>query len=140
MEDRSVVLLDGGHPIDKVYHTQHQVLRSGFVWVLPGDRLQDCRESRRAASGAVLYRGGGAGKAGKFLTSKGIVHGGARPTVRKHGMDRYQNRARLGASPGGLAASSRNPPSGKTAQDQERSVVLHYICAHVPGGSYSFTV
>jgi len=50
MEDRSVVLLDGGHPIDKVYHTQHQVLRSGFVWVLPGDRLQDCRESRRAAS------------------------------------------------------------------------------------------
>ena len=40
---------------------------------------------------AVLYRGGGVGKAGKALKTKGTVQGGARPTVRKHGMDRHRN-------------------------------------------------
>ena len=43
--------------------------------------------------GGVVYRGGGAGKAGNALKVKWIVQGGACLNGRKHGMDRYQNRA-----------------------------------------------
>ena len=43
--------------------------------------------------GAVLYRGGGGGKARNALMTKGIVQGGGSPTVRKHGMDGPRNLA-----------------------------------------------
>ncbi len=64
--------------------------------------------------GAVLYRGGGVGKGGKVLKTMGITQGGARPTVRKHGMDGHQN----------LAAARDQP----RLLDQVRGVIrrLHY--------------
>ncbi len=63
---------------------------------------------------AVLYRGGGVGKGGKVLKTMGIAQGGARPTVRKHGMDGHQN----------LAAARDQP----RLLDQVRGVIrrLHY--------------
>jgi hypothetical protein len=42
---------------------------------------------------------GAAGEAGKALKVRGIIQGGACLTVRKHGMDRYQNRALAWAQP-----------------------------------------
>jgi hypothetical protein len=63
---------------------------------------------------AVLYHGGGGSKAGKALKTKGIIRGGARPTVRKHGMYGHQN----------LAAARDQP----RLLDQVRGVIrrLHY--------------
>jgi hypothetical protein len=49
--------------------------------------------------GAVLYRGGKGGEAGKTLKAKGIVQGGARPTVGKHGMERPEDPAPTRSQP-----------------------------------------
>ena len=50
--------------------------------------------------GAVLSRGGGGGEARKALTDAGDCTRGARPTVRKHGMDMPQNPAPGRSQPG----------------------------------------
>ena len=47
----------------------------------------------QAASAPYYIAAGGVGEADKALKTKGIVQGGARPTVGKHGMDRHEDPA-----------------------------------------------
>ena len=55
---------------------------------------------RRAASAPYYIAAGASARLRKALTKKGIVQGGARPTVRKHGMDRHEDPAPTRSQPG----------------------------------------
>ena len=113
MGGRSLVLQDGGRLTGKCSIRRIKDLAPASSRSCPGIGCGTVGvEAGRV--GAVLYRGGGVGEAGKALKTKGIVQGGARPTVRKHGMDRHED-----------PAPTRSQPR---LLDQVRGVIrrLHY--------------